>query len=140
MQNETLNCEQARLKMAAYLEGEACFSLEAHLAGCETCLAACMEQALGRPAPVRVPTGFRERLLEQLPATPPAEGHIDRWALVAAGLFAGIGTALWFSGEFTYLAGLAVETLAQPAILISAAGIEAFLAFAWLRRAASREF
>ncbi len=140
MQDNVLSCGEARMQVAGYLDGEPCPALAAHLAQCEACLGACLEEALRRPLEVVVPTGFRQRVLARLPEVPPAEAPEYSLELAAAAcLFAAFGAALWWSGEIPSIVAVLTEALGQPTILAAALAIETALSLYWLWRVSTEE-
>jgi len=133
MQNEVLSCGEARRRIPEYLRGEPCPSLLSHLARCEACLEACLETALATPAATKVPEGFQERVLGQLPVAASAEMRNCVWTLAAVAVsFAALALRLWYGGEIFVFAAAVIQ---RPAILAASAGIETVLALLWLWRA-----
>jgi hypothetical protein len=135
MQGQVLNCDQARLQIAGYLEGSPCAALSEHLSRCEACLDVCVQASLRRPSDVSVPGNFGQRLLARLPEAPPAEIHERLWgALVAAIVAAIVAVALWRSGEISFIAAPVADVLRRPAILVAVGATETTLSLLWLWR------
>ena len=140
MQDDALNCREARARMAGYLAGESCPAVAAHLTACEACLEDYLDAGLRRPTEVRVPDHFRSRVLARLPAGVRADAPEYPWALVAAaGVLAALGAGLWWSGELPAMATLLTDALLRPAVLIGAVGIETTLSLLWLWRVATTD-
>jgi L-fucose isomerase-like protein len=92
-----------------------------------------LETALATPAAVKVPEGFQERVLAQLPVEASAEMRNCVWTLAAAAVsFAALALRLWCGGEISVLASAVIQ---YPALLAVPAGIETVLALLWLWRA-----
>ena len=132
MPDITLNCADARRQFRAYLTGEPCPSLAAHLSACDDCRLACIESALSvRPA-VTVPPRFAAEVLALLPADQPERS----WAPVAGiMLFILLGVILWWRGYGSAVA----ETLLRWQVLTAMAVLETGIALAWVWRVAIRQ-
>jgi hypothetical protein len=131
MPDLTLNCADARLRIQAYLAGEPCPSLTAHLSGCEDCRLACIEAALKERPAVTVPPRFAAKVLAQLPADPPERS----WAPVATViLFVFLGVILWWRGDGSAVA----QTLLRWQVLTAIAVLETGVALAWMWRVLTR--
>jgi hypothetical protein len=135
MPGQVLNCDEARLQIAGYLEGSPCPALSEHLSRCEPCLEICVQASLQRPSDVRVPGNFGQRLLARLPEAPPAEIHERLWgALVAAIVAAMVAVALWRSGEISFIAAPVADALRRPAVLLAVGATETTPCLLWLWR------
>jgi hypothetical protein len=135
MQDDALNCSEARRRMAGYLTGEHCPEVAAHLAACEECLEACLDAALRQPQEVRVPEHFQSWVLARMPADIRPEELEYPWPLLsAAGVIAIVGVVLWWSGEFAGFATLFTDALSQPRVLLAVVGSEAAVSLLWLWR------
>jgi hypothetical protein len=134
MQDQVLSCREARPQIAAYLDGESCPALAAHLNTCAACVEACLETALRRPPAVRVPEHFSNRLLARGPEIEPSEPREFRWAVAGVILFVMFGVALWRTGVLFAEVQLTTEFLRRPIVLLAAGGIEIALSLLWLWR------
>jgi hypothetical protein len=131
MPDITLNCADARRQIRAYLTGEPCPSLAAHLSDCDDCRLACIESALSERPAVMVPPRFASQVLALLPADQPKR----YWAPVAGViLFALLGVILWWRGDGSAIA----QTLLRWQVLTAMAVLETGVALAWLWRVATR--
>ncbi len=139
MQDGTLNCSEARGRMASYLAGEPCPEVADHLAACDACLEACLDAALRQPREVRVPEHFRNRVLARLPAARADAPEYPWFLLAAAGALAALGAGLWWSGELPGITALMIDAMARPAILVGVLGIETALSLLWLWRVATAD-
>ena len=132
MPDITLNCADARRQIRAYLTGEPCPSLVAHLFECDDCRLACMESALKERPAVTAPPRFAAQVLAQLPADQPERS----WAPVAGViLFALLGVILWWHGDGSAIA----QTLLRWQVLSAVGVLETGIALAWLWRVAARQ-
>ena len=118
MPDITLNCADARRQIRAYLTGEPCPSLAAHLCECDGCMLACIESALNERPAVTVPPRFAAQMLARLPV------RMNRswsWAPVAGViLFALLGVFLWWRGDGSAVA----QTLLRWQVLTAVAVLE----------------
>jgi hypothetical protein len=132
MPDNKLNCADARRQIPAYLTGEPCPSLAAHLSDCDDCRLACIENALHERPAVTVPPRFAAQVLALLPADPPERS----WAPVAGViLFALLGVILWWRGDGSAVA----QALLRWQVLITMALLETGIALAWAWRVATRQ-
>ncbi len=149
MQDEILDCRQVLGRIEQYLAGEDIApELEAHLDACDQCLEACLEAALRRPEPVRVPADFPSRITALLPAEYKAPPSVLSYTLVAACvLFAVWGTLTASTGAFAagarwleMMLALFVQWVHEPAVpthielLLSFVGLETTLSLLWCWR------
>ncbi len=143
MQDGTLNCSEARARMASYLTGEPCPEVADHLAACDACLEACLDAALRQAREVRVPEHFRNRVLARLPTARADAAEYPRGLLggllAVAGALAALGAGLWWSGELLGITALVIDAMARPAILVGVLGIETALSLLWLWRVATAD-
>jgi len=132
MPDTTMNCSHARLQAAAYLSGEPCPSLVAHLATCDDCTQFCIESALKEAPAVVIAPRFAARVAAQLPPCEPERS----WAPAAAAiLFALLGLILWLRGDSAAVA----QTLLQWQTLAVVALVETGLVLAWVWRVTVRQ-
>lgn len=131
MPDNTMNCADAGLQMRAYLAGEPCPALAAHLAGCDACRLACLETALRERPEVAVPPRFAALVMAQLP---PEE--VERsWAPGAVPvLFALLGVMLWWRGDLVDVG----QALRRWEVLTALAALETVSVLAWAWRVATR--
>jgi hypothetical protein len=131
MPDITLNCADARRQIRAYLTGEPCPSLAAHLCECDGCILACIESALNERPAVTVPPRFAAQVLARLPADQPERS----WAPVAGViLFALLGVILVWRGDGSAVA----QTLLRWQVLTAVAALETGIALTWVWRVAIR--
>ncbi len=132
MQDAMLDCHAVRPRLAAYLEGaDRSPALAAHLAHCEVCLEACLEEALRRPAEAQIPGDFTAAVLRE--ATPNGTRSVLPYAVAAACvLFIVLGITAVSTGLPLEIA----RSLQQlsPRSLISVLGAEAVLSLLWFWR------
>lgn len=138
MQDGILDCEQAKLRIQAYLDGmDASAELARHLANCESCREACLEAALRRRPAASAPAGFAGRVLTQIPMSPQAPAGIWPWAVAACLVLAVAGLAAVAAGLPAGLVHRVVDLVAaiqmRPRLLFSTLAVEGALAlvFSW---------
>jgi hypothetical protein len=132
MPDITLNCADARRQIRAYLTGEPCPSLAAHLSECDGCRLACIESALSGRAAVTVPPRFAAQVLALLPPEQPERS----WAPVAGViLFALLGGILCCRGDGSAVA----QTLLRWQVLTAVAVLETGIALACVWRVATHQ-
>jgi hypothetical protein len=135
-----LSCDEARRQMSACADGPPGPALAEHLSRCEPCLDACLDAALARPAEVRVPDNFKQRVLARLPATAPVEMPEYPWLPVAASILCAIFLAgLWWSGDLARLLALLDDAVRRPAVLLAIGGVETALSLLWFWRVWSED-
>lgn len=136
MQDTVLDCSAVRARLAAYLDGgESSPAVASHLTDCEACFEACLEEALRRPAEIRVPVDFTAVVLTE------AATHGTRTVLPYA--VAAACVLFMVLGFVAVSNGLAVElarSLQQlsPRWLLSVLGVEAALSLLWFWRVCER--
>jgi hypothetical protein len=141
MHGEMLSCEEARRQMSGCSEGPPGPAVAEHLSRCEPCLEACLDAALARPAEVRVPEHFKQRVLARLPEAAPVEMPEYPWALVAASiLYAIFLAALWWSGDLARLVALVDDAVRRPVVLLAIGGAETALSLLWFWQVWSEDY
>lgn len=88
-----------------------------------------IDAALRRPPEVRIPANFRNRLLAQLPKSAPQARYDWAWPAVWFASAAGLAPLAMLA-----LRSGVLDWLQNPAVIITAAGIEAAVSLVWLRR------
>jgi hypothetical protein len=132
MPDITLNCADARRQIRAYLTGEPCPSLVAHLSNCDDCRQACIESALNEWPAVTVPPRFAAQVLARLPSDQTERS----WAPVATViLFALLGVILWWRGDGSAVA----QTLLRWQVLTAMTVLETGVALVCVWHVATRQ-
>jgi len=133
MTDAIVDCRAVRLRVAAYLEGaDRSPALAAHLAHCEACLEACLEEAFRRPTEVQLPGDFTAAVLREAAAREGTRSVLPYAVAAACVLFIVLGITAASSGLLLESA----RSLQQlsPRWLILALGVEAALSLLWFWR------
>jgi len=129
MQGESLDCGSVRRYIAS---GSGGAHIAEHLAGCDECMNALLEQSLSQAGPVPIPSGFARRVASQC-----GEPSVLPYALAAACLlFAVLSAWLLASGGLAETRRLLADAARRDMLLLAVGAVQTLSLAAWLWRVA----